>query len=338
MNYLNKFVICATIILMCYSCSNNSSKEKYQSKRNNIINVKAKLREIKTGDILVGSIARMHLIGKYLIVADYNTSSKLIHIFDKNNFRYITSCAPHGQGPSEITNMGHIEIDNAHRRFYVSDHGKQKIFSYDLDSVLLDPKYIPKIKTDLKKTQFPSEYYLINDTISIARIIAPTGNSGYSEFIAKWNMSTGEITPMKYKHPDIDKRRVVFDVSKVDSSYVECYSYHDLMTICDFSGKLRYNIYGPNWDSEESKKIYYYSGVKFCGNKIIALYSGNENSSKNYLPTKLIVFNTNGDYIQTLETGYKIVDFCYDKENDRILMTFDDIIQFGYLDLKGLNK
>lgn len=338
MNYINKFIISLTLISVFYSCSNSSNKEKHQNNRNEIVNVKDRVHEIKIENVLIGSIARLYLIKNYLIVGDYKSITNQIHIFDKNNFKYVTSCAPIGQGPSEITSMGHIGIDNVNRKFYVSDHGKQKIFSYDLDSVLSNSKYIPKIKAEMNKKEFPSIYYFINDTLSIGRIIAPTGNSGYNEFIARWNMITGEIKHMKYKHPDIEKRRVSFAVSNLNNNYVECYTYHDLITICDLSGKLLYNIYGPDWDKTESKKTLYYNCVAFCGNKIIAAYSGKENFSKDYLPTKLIVFNTNGDYIQTLETGYKISDFCYDEEKNRIIMNFDDIIQFGYLDLKEFNK
>jgi hypothetical protein len=44
------------------------------------------------------------------------------------------------------------------------------------------------------------------------------------------------------------------------------------------------------------------------------------------------------NYIQTLETGYRISYFCYDKENNRILMALDDDIQFACLELDGLIK
>jgi len=333
-----KIVIVFTLILIGSSCSSDSNKEKHQNNRNKIVNVKDKVHEIKIENVLIGSIARLYLLKNVLIIADPKSFTNLIHIFDKNNFKYITSCAPIGQGPSEITNMGHIGIDNDHRKFYVSDHGKQKIFSYDLDSVILNPGYIPKVKARMNNKQFPSTYYFINDTLSISRIIMPTGNYGFNEIIAKWNMVTGEIKPMKYKHPEIEKRRVTFAISNVNNCYVECYAYHDLMTICDFSGKLLYNIYGPNWDSKKSNRILYYDNVTFCGDKIFATYSGNETNSKDYFPTKFIVFDKTGDYIQTLETGYKICDFCYDEEHDRIIMNLDDVIQFGYLDLKELNK
>ena len=52
--------------------------------------------------------------------------------------------------------------------------------------------------------------------------------------------------------------------------------------------------------------------------------------------TKLIVFNTDGDYVRTLDVGYKINHFCYDEENNRLIFNFNDDIQFGYLDLNNL--
>ena len=45
------------------------------------------------------------------------------------------------------------------------------------------------------------------------------------------------------------------------------------------------------------------------------------------------MFGLNGDYLKTLDVGFQIVSFCYDKDCDRIIMNLDDEIQFGYLDL-----
>lgn len=48
------------------------------------------------------------------------------------------------------------------------------------------------------------------------------------------------------------------------------------------------------------------------------------------------VFNMKGDYLKTLVVGRPINYFCYDKDNNRIIMNLDDEIQFAYLDLEGL--
>jgi hypothetical protein len=148
--------------------------------------------------------------------------------------------------------------------------------------------------------------------------------------------------PMKYEHPAIEKKRTFFAASPELGIYVECYFHHDLMTICSLNGELKYNIYGPNWDSRKSNKISYYTKAVFCRNKLFMLYTGGEwlvdrgKGMETIRSTKFLVFDMNGDYIRTLETGYQIVDFCYDSENNRILMSMNDEIQFAYLELDGL--
>jgi hypothetical protein len=175
-------------------------------------------------------------------------------------------------------------------------------------------------------------------------IIEPIGVSDFKPLVARWNMHTGEIVPMKYGHPKIEKKRIGFAVSLEYGVYVEIYNYHDLFTICDLDGNLKYNIYGPKWDSRKSNKISYYNRAVFCGDKLIMLYSGKDTfvdrgkGTESNPATRFLVFNTNGDYLQTLETGYRISAFCYDKESNRIIMSVDDEIQFAYLELDGLTE
>lgn len=338
-----KLLCIVTLSLIFVSCTQNSNLEKFQGKRENIIYVHDNIKEIDLEEIPIGRIASLNLLDDYLLIVDVLSLDKLIHIFNKKDFSYLTSTARRGEGPNEITNIGYLGINDANHIFYVSDHGKQKIFSYNLDSVLSNPLYMPEVKMKMNKRSFPSKYQYINDTLSIGIIIEPTGNSGFKQSIAKWNMNTGEIKPMKYEHSAIEKKRINFAVSMENGIYVECYSFHDLMTICSLDGNLKYNIYGDCWEKKKSNKNSYYGQVIFCKNRILTLYSGAEHFNKdekgsvgvNY-PTKFLVFDVNGDYIKTLETGYQISNFCYDKDNNRIIMNMDDLIQFAYLDLNGL--
>ena len=139
------------LIAVCWSCSQDSETEKHQSKRDQVVDVRDKMKEFSTQDVLIGRISRTYLIDNYLIVTDYNSPDKLIHLFDKNTFEHLASSTYQGQGPDEITIIGHVGIDETNRRFFVSDHGKLKIFAYDLDSVLTTPEYQPSVKIDMKK-------------------------------------------------------------------------------------------------------------------------------------------------------------------------------------------
>ncbi|WP_297975744.1 6-bladed beta-propeller [uncultured Bacteroides sp.] len=334
MKYIKKLMF---LLLPCVieSCISNSDTEIYQKKRDNIVDVHALIKEIPINDVLIGSIARPFLLGDYLLIGDYKSSDKLIHIFDKNNFDYLVSTADVGQGPNEITVMGHIGINEGKHCFYVSDHGKQRIYSYNIDSVLVDSDYTPTVKAEMNMIRFPDRYQYINDTLSFALMIEPTSASTFNQSVAKWNIQLGEFKTMKYRHPDITKKRISFAVSPENGIYVECYANHDLLSICKVDGNLKYNIYGPDWD-KESTKIHHYGNVVFCNDKIIASYSGGDSRTNAYRPTRFLVFSLDGDYLKTLDVGFRIVDFCYDNNNNRIIMNFNDEIQFGYLDLNGI--
>lgn len=331
-----RIVLWLFFLWMAYSCTSSSDTEKHQRHRDNIIDVHALVKEFQTDDVLIGSYARLFLLDDYLIIGDYKSSDRLIHIFDKNNFNHLASTAYVGQGSGEITVMGHVGIDEKRRKFYVSDHGKQKIFSYDVDSVLANSDYMPGVKVEMNMVRFPDKYQYFNDTLSFALMIEPTSVSTFNQAVAKWNMEAGTFEPMKYQHPDIKKKRITFAVSLENDMYVECYTYHDLMSICTLDGSLKCNIYGSAWDKTVSNRINHYGDVVFCGDKIVAAYSGGKNFSDAGNPTSLLVFNLEGDYLKTLNVGYRIMYFCYDEENNRILMALNDEIQFGYLELDGI--
>ncbi len=289
---------------------------------------------------LISGSGRPCITDNYLIIKDSRSVDKIIHIIDKRTFIHVNSFAYKGLGPGEIANIGHIAFNKKERLLYVSDHGKNCIFSYPLDSILVNPDYLPGVKMKMNASQFPDEYHYVNDTLSIGVIIEPIGNNNFKPIVGKWNMNTGEITLMKYEHPDIEKKRFICGVSIENGIYVEGHTNRDLMTICDLDGNLKWNIYGEDWDGADTRGKSYYRDIEFCGDKIIALYSGGEDYSREtgerLISGTLLVFNLNGDYQKTLETGLRITETCYDSENNRLILTCDDEIQFGYLDLDGL--
>ena len=90
--------------LIC-ACSPQDEKEKYQSSRSNVAEVKRQVKEIDTGDVLIGNHSRMYLSSKHLIIADHQAYDKAIHLFDKNDFHPITSVGTIGQGKSPTSEL-----------------------------------------------------------------------------------------------------------------------------------------------------------------------------------------------------------------------------------------
>ena len=116
------------LIAVCWSCSQDSETEKHQSKRDQVVDVRDKMKEFSTQDVLIGRISRTYLIDNYINVTDYNSPDKLIHLFDKNTFEHLASSTYQGQGPDEITIIGHVGIDETNRRrsvqmAYNAEHG-----------------------------------------------------------------------------------------------------------------------------------------------------------------------------------------------------------------------
>ena len=328
------------LIVCCLACTRNGT-EKHQGKRDNVVDVSGKLVEIELNDILFNKIVNPYIFNDYLVIGDSKSHDKLIYIFDKDNFRYIASVGQLGRGPGEITEMGPVGFDDTNNQLLVTDLSKLCVFAYSMDSLTSNPQHSPYIKTRLELMSCMVDYMYINDTLSIGILGEPTSNSTFRESLAKWNMISGEIVKMPYEHPDIniDDKHICFAVSEKYGLYIECYLRFDLMTICSLDGELKYNIYGDKWETTKARKVDYYGKVRFCGDKILVSYLGESNVDANGLtvyPTKFLVFDMNGDYIKTLETGYVIQYFCYDEENDRVIMALDDKMQFAYLDLHNL--
>jgi hypothetical protein len=332
---MNKYWV-IIYVLLCSSCTVSNETEKYQRSRKNIIHVGDKVKEIKMEEPLISSLNRLYLMDSYVIIQDMKSLDKLIHLFDRNNFEYIAGFADRGQGPGEIANMGLLAVDEPRRTFYVSDHGKNKIFAYHLDSVLHDSTYEPKVKAVMNEAIFPDYYQIVNDSMAICRIIQPVGNNDFKTAAGKMNIETGEITLMKYENPKITgKKRSSIAASPEHKLYVEYYHNCDLMTICNFDGDLICNVYGPTWGNRHNNR-YYYDNAVFCGDRIYANYSGEDRpngDTRVNRTTRILVFDLQGNYIQTLETGLHTKDFCYDRKNNRLLFSLDDDIQFGYLAL-----
>lgn len=337
MKHIN-ILFCTLWILSMFSCKRESEPIKHYDALSKVKDVKENIHEIDFEDVEISTFGRSFILNDYLIISDYKSFDKLIYIFDKNTFKYLTSVGDRGQGPSEIANMGSVIPDEEHNSFYVIDHGHQLLYNFPMDSILANPNYLPRKKADIDPAEFPSKIQYVSDTLSYALYMHVLNPGDYKPMVGKWNMLTGKKDFMEYTgHPEIERKRVSFAASVENNLYVEAYWYHDLITICSLDGKLKYTLYGEKWDNRKSNKNGYYSDIAFCKDKLIMEYLGDarfkNDESTSINPTKLIVFDLEGNHLKTLETGYSISNFSYDKENNRLIIVFDDEIQFGYLNL-----
>lgn len=72
--------------LIIFSCTRNSSTERYQTDRDNVENVHDRVEEFETDSIMIGNNARIYTMDNYLLIADHRGYDKQIHVFDKSTF------------------------------------------------------------------------------------------------------------------------------------------------------------------------------------------------------------------------------------------------------------
>ena len=342
------FVI--TILLInLLSCNNNNPEQIIYKKYDNIINVKDQIVDIKT-DLVFGK-AELRIIDSFLVIHEYTPAkSKGVHLLNKNSFEYITSTAIVGKGPGEVNRQGGIEYEAKGKNLWISDHGKMVLWKFPLDSILNNNQFKPSEKIALNPSLFINRYNFLNDSIALGKAVSINSNNSFEVKTAKLNVNTNVIAEFGYEHPDAsgEKSHSYFALSKKHNIYVCTYTRCDLMTICDLSGNLKFNIFGPDWGKSKGDEKEYFSpaGVEIANDFIIAAYldaagvvmDKNQRLTGN-LPTKFLVFDINGNYIQTIETGHKIIRFCIDKENDRVIAYFNDRLNpLGYFNLNLQTK
>ena len=342
MKYVN-LLVCLIMLLVIGCTSNYKGKtEKFQKHRDKIMNVGDKIIDIKT-EILFGNPS-LNIVDDILIVTEIKPSGdKGIHLFNKNTFKYITSTGIIGKGPGEVTRQGQIVVDSKNRVLWVADHGKMVLWQFPLDSILNNAMYKPTKKRSLHKELFIERFDFLNDSIALGKAVRVLSNSSFEMAMAKLNLNTNITEVYGYEHPEAVGKRSnsKFKLSIENNIYVNCYCYCDLMTICDLNGNLKYNIYGPNKLDNRGDKNFYFSDVDMINDKIIASYISdigiifNEfKRPQGNLPSKFLIFDLDGNYIETIETGSKFTFFCVDKENNRVIAYFADRVNpLGYFNL-----
>lgn len=331
------------LLLSLFGCKNNNrtNTEIVQKQRDNIVNVSDKIIGINP-EILFGN-STFYIMDDILIINEISPKGeKGIHLFDKNTFKYLTSTGIIGKGPGEITMPGRLGIDRKNRIFWAPDHGKRIMYKFPLDSVLKNEMFKPTINKELHNDLFISRFGFLNDSIIIGKAVKLTSNSSFEMAMAKMNMNTNRIEKFGYENPKAvgKKSNSLFALSVNNNFYVNCYDRVDLMSICDLKGNLLYNVYGPGWfDNEQDKKSYFFD-VDLFGKNIIASYIGDSrlvvkgNISKGNSPSKFIVFDMQGNYLKTIDTGFEFSRFCVDEENKRIIAYFNDREEpLGYFDI-----
>lgn len=305
-----------------------------QKSRDNVVKVKDNIKFLEPDSVLISDFSYIKVLGDYVVIPDLNSSEKLVHIFEKNTLSYVASTGDLGQGPGEIASIAAIAYDMGNDCLQVVDYGSKNIYNFNVDSVKMNPRYLPTVKQKLRNDVFTYEYHFLNDTLCYGSFIIHNGYRSNDMKIGKWNMLTGEIQLHQAEHPASSENVVVYDYSNKHDLIVECSNNYDLINLFDGQLNLKQRIYGPEWDENGDNRQHFLS-VAIYKDWIIAAYDGKRRQD-NGMPLICHVFDLDGNYVKTLDIGYKIWRMSVDEDNSRLYFSFQDIFQFGYLDMKGI--
>lgn len=79
----NIYILLLLLFVFFSSCTKKVATEVYQNKRDNVVNLHSKVKEIGTEDVLINRYSQPFLLDRYLIIGDYVSKDSLVHIFDK---------------------------------------------------------------------------------------------------------------------------------------------------------------------------------------------------------------------------------------------------------------
>ena len=322
------FIMAVGLLTLCSACRGT---EKFQ----NVVNVHNQIVPFNPEGILCSSSARLSVMGDYLIIQDSRDQGKLYHLLDKRNLQYLCSTGDKGQGPGELSDAWCPMYDEARHKFYVPDPNFKKIFSFDIDSVMKDPDYLPTVKQEMaegENRRDPISAIFVNDTLAYGKVADFYTGSKYRMISMKWNLQTGQMWLNEHHQGRRTYSNMAYSPSH--NLVVESDGAYDLLTLMDGDMNLMRYIKGPHW-SEERDKLYHFGDVAFYEDYIIAEYDGTLWADAN-LPRICHVFDIDGNYIKTLDFDYNINSISVDEENARLYITFNDEIQFGYLELSDL--
>lgn len=342
-----KHSTCILLLLILFSCNSNNQEKRVKDTDKNYVNVTDKIKDIQT-EYYHGAFSLLYILDNYLIILDGspNPESEVICIYDKNNFKFITITGIIGKGPNEIGRPGRIGLNKTSNEIWLPDHGKMVMWKFPLDSVFNNPDFKPTEKIKLNNELFLSRFAFINDSIALGTAVHVINYNSFDMAMAKLNVTTNTTEKFGYEHPQAigKKSNSMFALSNKHNIYVNSYSKMDLMIICNLEGSLKCNIKGPGWMKNKDNKKRFYSQVEIHNEYIIASYWGGldiffdkHKRPRVNRPTKLLVFDIDGNHLKTIDTGHKILNFCTDEENNRIIAYFTDRdVPLGYFSLEGI--
>ncbi len=323
--------IALLLLFFLIGCKNDPSK-KFTMDETLLVDVSAEIIDLDTEQLLSSPI--LTTSGRFLIITDMKSNDqKGIHIYDKRSLQYLASTGIQGEGPGEITRYGEIGVTPKENEFWVPDLAKVKIFKFNMDSVFLDKNYLPGISKPFSYDFFLSRFKFISEDRAIGTGVEVLTPNTFRTSLGSWNLTSGEVIKIGYEHPKLKNERTnaYYDYSFQHNIMALSYVNHDIITVFDNQGDIKFNILGPNEFDNQNRKLEFFGQIHIGNQYIFTRYLGDKGvvlddnlTHKSVQASKFLMFDLEGNLFKILETGHEIRYFAVDEEGKRIFSYFMD--------------
>ena len=283
---------------------------------------------------MVVKMGFLYDLNKYLIIHDLYSTDKGIFILDKKTLTIKRKTGKIGRGPGEIGRYGNIYTDLSKNSYYVADFGKNKIWKYNIDSVIKMNNYLPKEQSDFIMLPgiYPYDFIIKRDTLffmtELDYFIAKIFEKDSINFLSKNKKEiVGLDNVVGYNRTYSTRMTNMHDYSK----YAFAFRYSEIISITDSSFVPIISVYGKGksfYGEDKFKDILYYSHLK---SDDVFLYGGYMNKpliekDENYgnhkanFPQTIRIFTWEGKPIVELMCNDPFSDFYIDRDNNRVIL------------------
>ena len=328
-------------MVLGFGCSKTETVQEFKKfKKNEDFTRKAKLKgeKLALDTSFPLKAYRIEIIDSLIIINENYNPDYCIYIFNKNNFKLLAKTGRRGKGPGEISSPSRGSISSEEKMYWLFDISKNGFWKFNLNEALLDPDYLPTdfVKIEKRNDQFydmewmHGENKFILNGIDNNLLTVYSNNGNVANSIGK-----NFIKNSDNQHPFLyaQKNALHFSIHPKTGNIAIAYRLFDRISIIDPKDNTKYITTGKKTLNKKLEninnthlnfrhiKIGYFNPI-WIKNFIVVPFVGQTSHSNTYEPTfadKLRVFKEDGTPVIEYELDAQISNFCYDKENKRII-------------------
>ena len=324
-------VVCISIVFLLASCSKKNNFEVKFSPSDYVVDVRNRICYVEQNEVM-GS-ADLNVFDSLLLVREkYAVGENFLHLYNKNTFEHLAYIGKLGKGPNEVIRQGYVNPNMDSTAFWLWDAGRDLHWLYRLDSMLSNPFYKPTEYIKVDPITSICRFCMVDDSSLLGIAFVATSMSTFRTNMVKFNLRNGAIAPYGHQYEGLSDSysNSLFAYSKTHGIYVNAHVNCQLLSIFNLDGTLRCEVVGDDFGDDVQQRREYFGRVVIVDDVIVVEYNGDNSFSldkhqrmETTWPTRLLVFDINGNHKATIETGNEICSFCIDEDNHRVICYFN---------------